>query len=70
MIYNCLALEPSGPPQGLVGSARSPSEIIIQWQPPLEQHRNGLILGYIVRYRLYGYKESPWSYRNVTNEVS
>ncbi|KAK3912682.1 Protein sidekick [Frankliniella fusca] len=60
---------PSGPPLGLVGSARSSSEIITQWQPPLEEHRNGQILGYMIRYRLYGYNVSPWSYRNITNEA-
>ncbi|XP_035707340.1 protein sidekick isoform X3 [Folsomia candida] len=61
---------PSGPPVGLVGSARSPSEIIIQWHPPMEEHKNGQILGYITRFRLHGYgKDSPWSIRNITNEA-
>ena len=61
---------PSGPPVGLVGSARSASQIMIQWQPPDEEHRNGMITGYMVRYRLHGYGDnSPWSYRNITNEV-
>lgn len=53
---------------GFVGSARSSSEIITQWQPPLEEHRNGVILGYIIRYRLYGYK-APWNEYNITNEA-
>ncbi|KAF5272120.1 hypothetical protein FQA39_LY01202 [Lamprigera yunnana] len=60
---------PSGPPLGFVGSARSSSEIITQWQPPLEEHRNGQILGYIIRYRLFGYNGSPWNIRNITNEA-
>ncbi|CAH1971961.1 unnamed protein product [Acanthoscelides obtectus] len=60
---------PSGPPVGFVGSARSSSEIITQWQPPLEEHRNGQILGYIIRYRLYGYNDVPWTVRNITNEA-
>ncbi|XP_065171276.1 protein sidekick-like isoform X3 [Atheta coriaria] len=60
---------PSGPPVGFVGSARSSSEIITQWQPPLEEHRNGQILGYIIRYRLFGYNKSPWIMRNITNEA-
>ncbi|XP_011308943.1 protein sidekick isoform X2 [Fopius arisanus] len=61
---------PSGPPVGLVGSARSDSEIITQWQPPLEEHRNGHILGYILRYRLHGYyNQSPWITHNITNEA-
>ena len=60
---------PSGPPLGLVGSARSESEIMIQWQPPSEDAQNGEILGYIVRYRLFGYNDSPWSYRNITKQL-
>ncbi|XP_041447890.1 protein sidekick isoform X6 [Drosophila obscura] len=60
---------PSGPPVGFVGSARSMSEIITQWQPPQEEHRNGQILGYILRYRLFGYNNVPWSYQNITNEA-
>lgn len=60
---------PSGPPVGFVGTARSPSEIITQWQPPPEEHRNGQILGYIIRYRLFGYNDSPWTNKNITNEA-
>ncbi|GBP10993.1 Protein sidekick [Eumeta japonica] len=60
---------PSGPPVGFVASARSSSEIITQWQPPLEEHRNGHILGYIIRYRLAGYDNSPWTHQNITNEA-
>ncbi|KAK9504659.1 hypothetical protein O3M35_010943 [Rhynocoris fuscipes] len=60
---------PSGPPLGFAGSARSSSEIITQWQPPLEEHRNGQILGYMIRYRLFGYNHSPWTTHNITNEA-
>nr|XP_049695374.1 protein sidekick isoform X4 [Helicoverpa armigera] len=60
---------PSGPPIGFMGSARSSSEIITQWQPPLEEHRNGHILGYVIRYRLRGYDNSPWTNQNITNEA-
>lgn len=52
-----------------MGSARSSSEIITQWQPPLEEHRNGHILGYVIRYRLKGYDNSPWTHQNITNEA-
>lgn len=55
---------------GFVGSARSNSEIITQWQPPLEEHHNGQILGYIIRYRLHGYINSPWTEHNITSGVS
>ncbi|XP_019697114.1 protein sidekick isoform X2 [Harpegnathos saltator] len=60
---------PSGPPVGFVGSARSSSEIITQWQLPLEEYRNGHILGYILRYRLFGYSVNPWMTQNITNEA-
>lgn len=69
MFSNSSKSAPSGPPIGFVGSARSSSEIITQWQPPLEEHRNGQILGYIIRYRLFGYNESPWTTQNITNEA-
>ena len=42
---------------------------MIQWQPPSEEAQNGEILGYIVRYRLFGYNDSPWSYRNITKQL-
>ncbi|RLU19110.1 hypothetical protein DMN91_009468, partial [Ooceraea biroi] len=60
---------PSGPPIGFVGSARSSSEIITQWQPPLEEYRNGQILGYVLMYKLDGYNDSPWTIQNITNEA-
>lgn len=60
---------PSGPPLGFVGSARSSSEIITQWQLPAEEHRNGHILGYVLRYKLHGYNETPWMIQNITNEA-
>ncbi|XP_039293021.1 protein sidekick isoform X1 [Nilaparvata lugens] len=60
---------PSGPPIGFAGSARSSSEIITQWQPPLEEHRNGQILGYVIRYRLFGYNDSPWTTQKIANEA-
>ncbi|EFX80007.1 hypothetical protein DAPPUDRAFT_244262 [Daphnia pulex] len=47
----------------------SASQIMIQWQPPDEEHGNKMITGYMVRYRLHGYGENtPWSNRNMTNE--
>ncbi|XP_014483007.1 PREDICTED: protein sidekick isoform X1 [Dinoponera quadriceps] len=60
---------PNGPPVGFVGSARSSSEIITQWQLPAEEYRNGHILGYILRYRLFGYSVNPWMTQNITNEA-
>ena len=60
---------PSGPPRGLVGSPRSSSELMIQWEPPLQEHHNGQVLGYVVRYKLGGYKDAQWYYRNITKET-
>jgi protein sidekick len=61
-----LCIVPSSPPTQFVASARSSSEIIVQWSTPLEEHRNGQILGYILRYKLSGYKDTPWTYANAT----
>jgi protein sidekick len=60
---------PSAPPSSIVGSARTSSEIIAQWQSVPEEHRNGVILGYMLRYKLNGYRDSPWTYKNITNEA-
>ncbi|EFX77079.1 hypothetical protein DAPPUDRAFT_247975 [Daphnia pulex] len=60
---------PSGLPVGLVGLAYSAYQIMIQRQPPDEERGNGMITGYMVRYRLHGYGENtPWSNRNMTKE--
>ncbi|CAG5904056.1 unnamed protein product [Menidia menidia] len=45
---------PSAPPQNVIASGRTNQSIMIQWQPPQESHQNGLLRGYIVRYRLTG----------------
>lgn len=63
------AQPPSAPPIGLVGGARSSTSIIIQWQPPPPDSHNGVLYGYIVRYKLAGYKDTMWYHKNVTNSV-
>ncbi|PWA21587.1 hypothetical protein CCH79_00003262, partial [Gambusia affinis] len=45
---------PSAPPQNVIASGRTNQSIMIQWQPPPESHQNGILRGYIVRYRLTG----------------
>ncbi|XP_067118957.1 protein sidekick [Centruroides vittatus] len=60
---------PSGPPQGVVGGARSSTSVMLQWQPPSEEDRNGDLKGYTIRYKLAGYSASPWVYNNVSNEA-
>ena len=39
---------PSGPPENLFGEALSSEEVFFQWDLPLPQHQNGIIIGYIV----------------------
>ncbi|RWS11549.1 sidekick-like protein [Dinothrombium tinctorium] len=60
------AQPPSAPPSNVVGAARSSTAITIQWQAPTSAH-NGHLLGYIVRYKLAGYSETPWFGKNITN---
>ncbi|KAG7222259.1 hypothetical protein INR49_027263 [Caranx melampygus] len=45
---------PSAAPQNVIASGRTNQSIMIQWQPPPESHQNGILRGYIVRYRLTG----------------
>uniref|UniRef100_A0A1A8DKE9 Sidekick homolog 2b (Chicken) n=1 Tax=Nothobranchius kadleci TaxID=1051664 RepID=A0A1A8DKE9_NOTKA len=45
---------PSAPPQNIIASGRTNQSIMIQWQPPQESHQNGILRGYIIRYRLTG----------------
>ncbi|XP_066520698.1 protein sidekick-2 isoform X2 [Hoplias malabaricus] len=45
---------PSASPQNVIASGRTNSSIMIQWQPPPESQQNGLLRGYIIRYRLTG----------------
>ncbi|KRZ30000.1 Protein sidekick -like protein [Trichinella pseudospiralis] len=58
---------PAAAPQNVAGSARSASDIMIQWQPPPADQWNGDILGYIVRYRLANYPDIPWNYHNISD---
>lgn len=62
-------LAPSGPPLNVVGSPRSSTSIIVQWQPPDLEDRNGELRGYVIRYRLASYQQSPFSTRNITMEA-
>jgi len=61
------AQPPSAPPIGVVGAARSSTSIVIQWQPPPPEAHNGVLYGYLVRYKLAGYVDTQWYYKNVTN---
>ena len=58
---------PSGPPRGVVASPQSNNSVIVQWQPPEEEHWNGPLLGYIIRFKPSGYPDSTLKHKNITN---
>ncbi|XP_056136412.1 protein sidekick-1-like [Lampris incognitus] len=45
---------PSAPPKNIVASGRTNQSIMVQWQPPPESQLNGVLRGYVLRYRLAG----------------
>ncbi|XP_038141195.1 protein sidekick-1-like isoform X2 [Cyprinodon tularosa] len=45
---------PSAPPNNIVASGRTNQSIMVQWQPPPESELNGVLRGYVLRYRLAG----------------
>ncbi|XP_078800475.1 protein sidekick-1 isoform X2 [Oryzias latipes] len=45
---------PSAPPKNIVASGRTNQSIMVQWQPPPEPELNGVLRGYLLRYRLAG----------------
>uniref|UniRef100_A0AAQ4PT27 Sidekick cell adhesion molecule 1a n=1 Tax=Gasterosteus aculeatus aculeatus TaxID=481459 RepID=A0AAQ4PT27_GASAC len=45
---------PSAPPKNIVASGRTNQSIMVQWQPPPEPQLNGVLRGYLLRYRLAG----------------
>ncbi|CAM4711598.1 unnamed protein product [Leuciscus chuanchicus] len=57
---------PSAPPQNVIASGRTNQSIMIQWQPPAESHQNGILRGYIIRYRLTGLPVDI-QYKNISN---
>ncbi|XP_035389365.1 protein sidekick-2 isoform X2 [Electrophorus electricus] len=57
---------PSAPPQNVIASGRTNSSIMIQWQPPPESQQNGVLRGYIIRYRLTGLPVDI-QYKNISN---
>uniref|UniRef100_A0AC34QH49 Thymidine kinase, cytosolic n=1 Tax=Panagrolaimus sp. JU765 TaxID=591449 RepID=A0AC34QH49_9BILA len=58
---------PAAAPRNVAASARSSSSVMVQWQPPPPEQWNGNILGYHIRYRLYGYASADWNEKNVSN---
>ena len=41
---------PTAPPQNVIASGRTNQSIMIQWQPPPENHQNGILKGYVIRW--------------------
>uniref|UniRef100_A0A670HQX3 Sidekick cell adhesion molecule 2 n=1 Tax=Podarcis muralis TaxID=64176 RepID=A0A670HQX3_PODMU len=57
---------PTAPPQNVIASGRTNQSIMIQWQPPPENHQNGILKGYIIRFCLAGLPVG-YQFRNITN---
>ncbi|XP_045020252.1 protein sidekick-1 isoform X1 [Bubalus bubalis] len=61
---------PSAPPKNIVASGRTNQSIMVQWQPPPEPEHNGVLRGYVLRYRLAGLP-GEYQQRNISSpEVS
>ena len=67
VVVGCCCVAPSGPPRNVIGSARSNSSIVLQWDSPDPAQWNGQLLGYVVRYKLSGYPDSTQTFENITN---
>ncbi|XP_039216202.1 protein sidekick-1 isoform X2 [Crotalus tigris] len=57
---------PSAAPKNIVASGRTNQSIMVQWQPPPESEHNGVLHGYIIRYRLAGLP-GEYQYKNITS---
>uniref|UniRef100_A0A673G3Q7 Protein sidekick-1-like n=1 Tax=Sinocyclocheilus rhinocerous TaxID=307959 RepID=A0A673G3Q7_9TELE len=57
---------PSAPPKNIVASGRTNQSIMVQWQPPPELQLNGVLRGYVLRYRLAGLP-GEFQLKNITS---
>ncbi|KAK1805199.1 hypothetical protein P4O66_019553 [Electrophorus voltai] len=57
---------PSAPPKNIVASGRTNQSIMVQWQPPPEPQLNGVLRGYVLRYRLAGLP-GEYQQQNITS---
>ncbi|KAJ8389678.1 hypothetical protein AAFF_G00115540 [Aldrovandia affinis] len=57
---------PSAPPKNIVASGRTNQSIMVQWQPPPEAELNGVLRGYVLRYRLAGLP-GEYQLKNITS---
>ena len=47
-LHNMITIVPNGSPQNFIGVPLSSDRIMLMWNPPLEQNRNGIIIDYII----------------------
>ncbi|KAM9296045.1 protein sidekick-2 [Gastrophryne carolinensis] len=57
---------PSAPPQNVIATGRTNQSILVQWLPPAENHQNGVLKGYVIRYCLAGLPVD-YQYRNLSS---
>ncbi|XP_041942102.1 protein sidekick-1 isoform X2 [Alosa sapidissima] len=57
---------PSAPPKNIVASGRTNQSIMVQWQPPPEPQLNGVLRGYVLRYRLAGLP-GDYQHKNISS---
>ncbi|XP_053310046.1 protein sidekick-2 [Spea bombifrons] len=57
---------PSASPQNVIANGRTNQSIMIQWQPPPENHQNGILKGYVIRYCLSGLPVG-YQYKNLSS---
>ncbi|XP_052268400.1 protein sidekick-like [Dreissena polymorpha] len=58
---------PSAPPKGFLGRTTGNQSITLFWQAPDEESLNGILLGYIIRFKPFGYTwEMSSQLRNVS----
>ncbi|XP_054706437.1 tyrosine-protein phosphatase Lar-like isoform X2 [Uloborus diversus] len=60
---------PTAPPQNLTHNLQSPTTVVIRWDPPISQYRNGHILYYGVEFHKASDVKSPEHNTTVTRQV-
>ncbi|OWA50313.1 Protein sidekick [Hypsibius exemplaris] len=65
-------LLPQTPPTSapkFAASSRNSTAIMVQWQPPAESDWNGILRGFMIRYKLAGYNDGTWTEVPVPHEA-
>ncbi len=66
IFFHAVSLEPSGAPLNVKAFTKSSTSILVQWNPPNELDRNGVITHYIVQYSSLGTQASINTTDNTT----